>query len=287
MVACSQDGQDGKKKREGVDQKDDLPPQPLTEFSDVYTCLRPENIYSSNVDDTFKIFRAIPSDTGKSHPLVIILDANAFFESVVTELKFNSYIGLVPNSIIVGIGYRDLMTMDSLRSRDYTYPVAIPEYEMALSGGADKMKSFIDKELLPKLSSEFNIDPGKIVLCGHSLGGYFTLYYGLRSIADNSFPIRNIVSASPSLHYNHRYLFDMEKNLKKPSTEVPLKIYVSMGSADMEDAESKGILHAFGSQVTKSKYQGLNLTEAEYSNFGHLDAAVPGIIKGLEFIFNE
>lgn len=37
--------------------------------------------------------------------------------------------------------------MDSLRSRDYTYPLAIPEYEMSVSGQADKFFSFIKNEL--------------------------------------------------------------------------------------------------------------------------------------------
>lgn len=266
-------------------------PGPLTEFSNYYRLLKTEALYSQNVSDSFRIFKAVPDgyhkDSAETYPLIVILDANAFFEPTVAELKFNSFIGMIPKAIVVGVGYKDFSTMDSLRSRDYTWPVAIPEYEMPVSGGADKMKKFIDRELLPKLRSEFKIDSRRIALCGHSLGAYFALYYGLSSISEKSFAVTNIVAASPSLHYNNRYLFEMEKAIAKPAGNVPLRIYVSMGSEDMADEESKGILDSFASQVVKSNYAGLTIRKAEYSNFGHIDAALPGFIKGLAFVFEE
>ena len=263
----------------------------LTEFSNYYSDPTSEKIYSQQVQDTFRLFKATPkgysNDSTRKYPLIIVLDANAFFESTVSELKFNSFIGMIPKSIVIGVGYKDFMTMDSLRSRDYTYPTAIPEYEMALSGGADKYKKFIDQELIPKLTKEYKIDLDRSVICGHSLGGYFTLFYGLKSIEENSFMIKNIVSASPSLHYNHRYLFEMEKNLSRPTNEVPLNFYISMGSEDMADDESKGILDSFGNQISNRNYNGLRIKKAEYTNFGHIDAAVPGIIKGLTYSFEK
>lgn len=263
----------------------------LTEFSNYYSDPTSEKMYSQQVQDTFKLFKATPkgysNDSTRQYPVIIILDANAFFESTVSELKFNSFIGLIPKSIVIGVGYKDFQTMDSLRSRDYTYPTAIPEYEMALSGGADKYKRFIDQELIPKLTKEYKIDIERSVICGHSLGGYFALFYGLKSIEDSSFMIKNIVSASPSLHYNHRYLFEMEENLSMPTTDVPLNLYISMGSEDMADDESKGILDSFEKRISERQYKGLKIKKAEYTNFGHIDAAVPGFIKGLTYIFEN
>ncbi len=263
---------------------------PLTEFSDCYSDPLSDAMYSSHVMDTFKLFISTPKgysrDSSRRYPLIIILDANAFFESTLAELKFYSFIGQIPKSIVVGVGYKHFQAMDSLRSRDYTFPTAIPEYEMVLSGGADNFKEFIDQELIPKLSKDYNIDNDASTMCGHSLGGYFTLYYGLKSIAENSFTIKNIVSASPSLHYNHRYLFDMVKNLNAVN-EVPLNIYISMGSEDMTDDESKGILESFGNQIRAQNYRGLKMKTAEYSSFGHIDAAVPGFVKGLIYCVEE
>ncbi len=275
----------------GQNEKVNTEAGPLTEFSNYYSDPVAGQIYSHHVQDTFKLFKTIPrsysKDSIRKYPLIIILDGNAFFESTVSELKFNSFIGLIPESIVVGIGYKNFQTMDSLRSRDLTYPTAIPEYNMSLSGGADKFKKFIDRELLPKIMKDYKIDLDRSVICGHSLGGYFTLFYGLKSIEENSFTIKKIVSASPSLHYNHRYLFDMERNLSKPANEVPLNFYISMGSQDMDDDESRGILSSFEKQFSGRNYSGLKIKTAEYSNFGHIDAAVPGFIKGLTYLFEE
>jgi predicted alpha/beta superfamily hydrolase len=263
----------------------------LTEFSDYFTKPTREPLYSQHVQDTFTLFKAIPqgysNDSASAYPLIIVLDANAFFESTVSELKFNAFIGLIPKSIVIGIGYHDFQAMDSLRSRDYTYPAAIPEYEMSLSGGAENFKNFIDQELIPKLTREYKINMDESVLCGHSLGGYFALFYGLRSMEENAYKLKHIVAASPSLHYNHRYLFDRERNLGKPSNEVPLSIYISMGSEDMADEESKGILDSFADQLGNRNYKGLKIKKAVYSNFGHIDAAIPGFIKGLTYSFEE
>jgi predicted alpha/beta superfamily hydrolase len=262
----------------------------LTEFSRFYEDPVVERMYSTHVKDTFKIFKTIPegyeADTSRTYPVIIILDANAFFETTVAELKFNSFLGLIPKSVVIGIGYKDFPAMDSLRSRDYTFPLAIPEYELTLSGGADRFKSFIDGELIPKLVSEYRIDMKRSAICGHSLGGYFTLYYALASMQENKAVIKNIVSASPSLHYNHRYLFDMEKGLTS-NESLSLNIYVSMGSEDMNDDESRGILGSFGSQFSGRNHPGLKFKTVEFSNFGHIDAAIPGFIKGLTYIYEE
>jgi predicted alpha/beta superfamily hydrolase len=261
----------------------------LSEFSTIYTKPVRTKMYSTFVKDSFSIFQSAPSeynkDSAKKYPLIILLDANLFFEPLLTEAKLLTGIGNIEESIVTGIAYKDLPTMDSIRSRDYTFPKAIPEYEMALSGGADHFKDFIDKEFLPKIEQDYKIDTQKIILCGHSLGGYFVLYYILKSAGDSTFPITNFVSASPSLHYDNRYVFQMEDSISKLQKSLPAKVYISMGSKDMGDKESKGILDAFNQQIMSHHYQGLQLRVEEFSNFGHLDAALPGFTKGLTFVF--
>ncbi len=269
-------------------------PQPatfLTEFSNIYNSPVKKTMYSTFVKDTFSIFQSVPADYNKDsstkYPLIIILDANAFFEPLLGNIKFSTFIGDIKESVVTGIGYNDFPTMDSLRSRDYTYPVALSEYEMALSGGADKFKDFIDKELLPQIKSQYRIDTQKIVLCGHSLGGYFVLYYLLKSGRENKFSITNFVSASPSLFYDNRYIFGMEDSLSKMQVPIPARLYISMGSRDMDDKETRDILKTFAKQMRTHHYSGLQVLADEYSNFGHIDAALPGFAKGLTFIFTE
>lgn len=49
-----------------------------------------------------------------------------------------------PSVVLAGIGYKDFTTIDSLRNRDNNCSTAIPEYEMSVSGAADKFLSFIN-----------------------------------------------------------------------------------------------------------------------------------------------
>ncbi len=264
---------------------------PVSEFSDVYTTPVKKAMYSINVSDSFTIFQSLPStynkDSAKHYPLVILLDANAFFEPMLANAKFNTFIGDMDECIITGVGYKNFPAMDSIRSRDYTYPKALPEYEMGLSGGAPAFKSFLDNELVPQLEKEYKIDTQKIILCGHSLGGYFTLYYLLKSAQENRFVIKNFISASPSLFYNNRYLFAKEDSIATHQKSMPVEVYISMGSRDMQDSSLKNILGAFTFQLNMHHYAGLKLRADEYTNFGHIDAALPAFAKGLSFVFGR
>ena len=60
-----------------------------------------------------------------------------------------------------------------------------------------------------------------------------------------------------------------------------------MGAEDMADEESIGILDSFEKQIQGRNYKGLSLKTAEFTNFGYLDAAIPGFIKGLTFVFEN
>lgn len=174
-------------------------------------------MYSKNVSDSFTIFVKLPNDykeqQNEKYPVVYLLDANLYFDIIATTLNKYSDVGLAPSVILVGIGYKDFPTMDSLRNRDDTYPTAIPEYEMSISGGADKFLAFINNELVPKIDKEFKADTSKRVLMGHSLGGYFTSYTFLQDLLGKSKSFSSYIAASPSIHYNKYYLLSQLKGI--------------------------------------------------------------------------
>src|SRR5688572_21966388 len=82
------------------------------------------NLFSKSVNDTFSIFVNLPADYSPQdkikYPVVYILDANLYFDIMAVVIKKYAEVGLLSQSILVGIGYKDFQTMDSLRSRDYT-----------------------------------------------------------------------------------------------------------------------------------------------------------------------
>lgn len=255
--------------------------------------------YSKAVADTFSIFINLPNDYNpqqkKKYPVIYLLDANLYFDIIATTINKYSEVGLSPSAILVGIGYKDFPTMDSLRNRDDTYPVAIPEYEMSVSGGADKFLEFINNELIPDIDKEYNTDASKRVLMGHSLGGYFTVYALLQDLLGKSENFSSYIAASPSIHYNRYYLLEqLEKATPKIKKNRKIKAYLTYGG--QEDDENEGDssminLTKLTVQLSKSlseKQSGyLNYKSDIYSNLGHMDTQLPTFIKGMQWTLGE
>jgi uncharacterized protein len=257
------------------------------------------SLYSKNISDSFTISINLPDNykdqRSAKYPVVYLLDANLYFDIVATTLNKYSDVGLAPSVILVGIGYKDFPTMDSLRNRDDTYPTAIPEYEMSVSGGANKFLSFINNELVPKIDQEYRVDSSNRILMGHSLGGYFTAYAFLQYFMGKANSFNSYIAASPSLHYNKYWLLDQLKAIPSPeSNQKKINIYITYGG--LEDAESQS-----DSSITKladlaKELSGLlsinrsNLVNYKtdiFSNLDHMDTQLPTFIKGLQWTLGE
>lgn len=260
------------------------------EITNFYSEPKTEMVYSEFVSDSFKIFSSLPSeyyqDATSTYPLLLVLDANAYFESVVAELKLGTLTQGLPKSIVVGIGYKGFWAMDSLRDRDYTHPKALPEDSFRISGGAEKFKRFIDIELLPKIFKQFRIDQNQIVLMGHSLGGYFVLYYLFDSLEKREGKVRNFISVSPALGYHNQYLLTKEKDLGLAARSLPIKLFASTGSAEYE-SNHENLFSKLTTQVESYPYREAKVKFVEFGNFDHMDSAMPGFMKGLIFVFEE
>ncbi len=236
-------------------------------------------LYSKHVRDSFTINVNLPPDykldSSKRFPVVYLLDANLYFDIMATVLNKYVTVGLVPPVILVGIGYKDFSTMDSLRNRDDTYPVAIPDYEMPVSGGADQFLSFINEELAPVLDRKFRTDTLQQTLMGHSLGGYFTCYALLQRLSGKTTRFRNYIAASPSLHYNNYFLLNELKKKSSLSTDS-LKVYITYGGLEQQDSLYHQLSSLFSSGSIKKK------TDI-YSALDHMDTQLPTFVKGLQW----
>jgi predicted alpha/beta superfamily hydrolase len=256
-------------------------------------------LYSKNVADSFSVFVNLPNnykpEQKANYPVVYLLDANLYFDVVAAVLNKYSEVGLAPSVILVGIGYKDFQTMDSLRNRDDTYPTAIPEYEMSVSGGADKFLSFINTELVPHIDSVYKTDTAKRVLMGHSLSGYFTVYTLLQDLSNKSSRFSSYIAASPSIHYNKYYLLNRFKALtSQHGRSKMIKAYITYGGE--EDAESKTDSSVMKLQdLTNQLAKVLSGKHPEYvifksdifSNLDHMDTQLPTFVKGLQWTLSK
>lgn len=256
-------------------------------------------LYSKNVLDSFSIFVNLPNDYNpqqkEKYPVVYLLDANLYFDILATTINKYSEVGLAPPVILVGIGYKDFPTMDSLRNRDDTYPTAIPDYQMTVSGGANKFLSFINNELIPQIDKEYKTDTSKRVLMGHSLGGYFTVYTILQDLLGKSNSFNSYIAASPSIHYNNYYLLSQLKEIvTQKYRHKKINTYITFGG--QEDAESRADSSIVKlNDLTNQLSNLFSVKQSDYiiyksdifSNLDHMDTQIPTFIKGLQWTLSD
>jgi predicted alpha/beta superfamily hydrolase len=252
-------------------------------------------LFSTYVNDSFYITISTP-DTSEvktpdtKYPVVYILDANLYFDVFAAIHKKYAEVGLLPQAILVGIGYKDFPAMDSLRQRDYTFPLALAEYEMPVSGKADAFHQFISNELIPQVEKRVRVDTTKRILAGHSLGGYFTMFSLMQSLQKQQCSFYGYIAASPSLHYNNGYLLKQIDGLTN-TTGNSQKLFISFGSAENDELKA-GIGQSIGQlyahlDTTVIHHKSLSIRSANFSEMGHMDTQIPSFIQGLRWLIGE
>ena len=246
-------------------------------------------LYSAAVQDSFALYIRLPKGyqrhQKRAYPVVFLLDANVYFEQVTAQVD---KVASAAPVIVVGIGYRDIRLLDSLRQRDYTYPVALPADSFAVSGGGKRFFTFLTQELLPYVDRQYNTDPGQRALLGHSLGGYFALYALVEGLRTSKLAFAQYVAASPSLYYGDAYLRRQLAALPTGNQPLPAAtLYLTVGERELErgDAESqvvKAEFTAFTEELLVHKSATLTLNSKIYPHAGHLETALVSFADGLK-----
>ena len=185
--------------------------------------------------------------------------------------------------------------MDSLRNRDYTYPVAIPEYKMAISGGADKFINCINRELIPFIDKDYNTDTVKRILAGHSLGGYFSAYALLQDLSGENNNFSGYISASPSFHYNNYYLLNQFTQMpQKIGKTKKIKAYFTFGGLEEEEnatdssmIKQRSLSEQLSKQLAVKQSSYLIYKSDIFSNLGHIETQIQNFIKGLQWVLSK
>lgn len=245
--------------------------------------------YSEFVKDTFYIDVQLPTEyftkPEKKYPLVILLDGNFYFPMLSSIVHQYEGTGLLRPVVLVSVGYKSFKTMDSLRTRDYLYPKALPSDELDAIGGGQRFKEYIIKELLPKIDAEFRTEKETRSLLGHSFGGYFVLYSLLDQLKNDTNDFKTFISASPALWYNDFYLAKISEQLKRKKDDN-LNVFLSVGA--MEDsAWSVKPVKDLSAAIQVSAIGEINFHSRIYTHLDHMDVGLLSFTKGLQDFLNE
>ncbi|MCW3085852.1 MAG: putative alpha/beta superfamily hydrolase [Bacteroidetes bacterium] len=243
-------------------------------------------LFSEFVKDSFSIFVSLPrsynKNTNTKFSTAYILDANVYYDIIGNSIKSLNKNKLLPEMILVGIGYKDFFTMDSLRNRDYTFPKALAVDSFPISGGADKFLSFIEKELIPYIDKKYQTDTTNRTIMGHSLGGYFTLFaLENDSKTKNNF-FKNYVSASPSLDYCNEYIIKEFQNYPVANNDKNLRsLFLTTGGLEGDEIN----FNSFIKLLADPKFKNIRVQSENYPRYDHMETAIPTFEKGLQLIF--
>lgn len=193
---------------------------------------------SKHTGADYQLFVALPPNyakSGKSYPVVYMLDADYSFALVRNVVQHFVEREDLPPMILVAIAYpgaaTDRETYKKNRTRDYT-PVHAPsggygtEYQK-VSGGGPKFRAFIASELIPQIERRFRTNADRTII-GHSYGGLFGTYVLLTEPA----LFKRYVIVSPSLWYANRIALTMEEAAAQNGIRPDARVFFGVGALE-------------------------------------------------------
>ncbi len=250
-----------------------------------------DSINSKILNEKRRVLIHVPKGEGKKFPVLYVLDGDDHFEALVGMMKRLNLTDNCPEMIIVGIS-----NANRNRSRDLTSTIADdPRFGLRNTGGGDKFMAFIDKELIPKIESNYTTAPYRIFM-GHSAGGLLVMNTLLKQ--NNLF--NAYVAIDPGmLHDNKKLLQESKKILTENSFEskslfLGISNYMGVGMDTLTVRKDTG----FNSMIIRpiletkdvlmaSKSNQLNFDYKYYANDDHKSVAFLAEYDAIRFLFKD
>ena len=163
-------------------------------------------ITSDRLNETRELNIYLPvsysEDLTKKYPVIYLLDGSLDEDFIhisgIVQFGSFSWINMIPESIVVGIGNVD-------RKRDFTYPSQneLDQKEFPSSGKSEVFINFLKEELQPFIDSKFRTTQTKTII-GQSLGGLLATEILFKGPA----LFDNYIIVSPSLWWDDERLLD-------------------------------------------------------------------------------
>lgn len=186
---------------------------------------------------TYQLHVGLPASYRESptrrYPVVFVTDAYWDFQKIDAIRGSLVYDKLVPEFIVVGLGYvGENLDYGRLRTWELS-PVAFGESAEARanSGHAAEFLRTIETEIIPFIEREYRADPAQRVLAGASLGGLFTLY----AMYTKPELFTGYIAASPAVVVGNDWLLDYADKFSATKRALPVRLFVGGGGDEWPD----------------------------------------------------
>jgi predicted alpha/beta superfamily hydrolase len=213
----------------------------------------------------------------RRYPVVYVTDGYWDFQKLDAIRGSLTYDKVVPEFIIVGLGYAgENLNYGQLRSWELS---PIERDGNPNTGHAAEFLETIEKTIIPFIEREYRADPSHRVLAGASLGGLFTLY----SMYSKPELFHGWIAVTPAVVVGNDWLLDYEKKFAEAGRTLKGRLHVTMGENEGVGFIS-GILR-YNARVNSRKYPDLAYQFRIIDGERHAGMQLEAYTRGLRFIF--
>jgi predicted alpha/beta superfamily hydrolase len=238
---------------------------------------------SANGHD-YKLFIATPASYGtdpqKHYPVLYACDGNWSFVLLCGIYGGLAWDGVVPEYILVGIGYTaDDAEISRLRLVDYLPPRDLGrEADPERRGRADEFLAVLEKEIIPFVEREYRVDPQYRVLAGGSAGGLFALY----TLFTHPELFQGYVAVSPGTGADSG-LAQVEELFAKTGHALSARLFMSGATEDRGDFLRD--IQKYDAHLRQRNYPGLVYEWRLVQGQGHGGTGPESFARGIRFAF--
>jgi len=261
-------------------------------------------VTSSITKRRYQISVALPDgyrEQNQVYPVLYAVDANAEFGIVVETARTMRLEKLIPNLVVVGIGYPNFaqgwraslaprsVDLTPTEDRAWEKEDAKESQEEGRpsaegSRGAAGFFRFIREELIPSIEQKYRVSHDDRAFFGHSFGGLF----GLNALFGNEGTFGRFILGSPSLWWDKRVTFAQEEAYAAKQKALPVRIFLSVGLLETGGEKYRMVenLRKFAEVLKSRNYDGLDLKVHFFEDETHTSVVPATVSKGLRFIYS-
>ncbi|WP_298425073.1 alpha/beta hydrolase-fold protein [uncultured Kordia sp.] len=191
-----------------------------------------DHVYSEILHEQRKIMVYVPENNPydkNTYPVVYLLDGDAHFYSVVGMIRQLSSVNgntICPKMIVVGIS-------NTNRTRDLTPTKG----EVENSGGGENFISFVEKELIPHIDTNYPTTTYRTFI-GHSLGGLTVM----NTLVNKPHLFNAYVAIDPSMWWNKKNLLNKIKSAEFNSKHNNKTLFLGIANTMSKGLNIKSVL---------------------------------------------
>jgi uncharacterized protein len=230
----------------------------------------------------YQLHIALPAsyakEPNKRYPVLFVTDGYWDFATIQSSYGGLVYDRVVPELLIVGLGYAGTnLDYDTLRRWELS-PFPFGDAGEASGHAADFLQT-LEQVIIPFVDREYRTDPSYRVLAGSSFGGLFTLY----TMYTRPGLFQAYVAASPAVALQNDWLFGYEETFAKSGK--PLKARLYMTGAENEWPSFLAGIERFRQRITQRKYDGLVFEYRLIDGERHGGTKPESYTRGMRFAF--